>query len=279
MNIHFKLFFGIVFISILVVAADYRFFAERNFHKIHFINVEQGDAILIRTKSNCNILIDGGGYNYLVDQVSKFLPALSTKIDLVILSHPHLDHLGGLVQILNKYRVGEIMLTGVAYNSNVYLELFEVIKREEVKPFYLTKNSTLNYCGIQIQTLFPAQSIIGLEYENVNNSSITLILSIGNQKIWLAGDAELEQESELIPTLKDYQHLLPIDIYKASHHGSRTSNSLELLKILNPKTMIIQAGSKNNYSHPHFETLQTANILDMTIYRTDLNGTVTFLVP
>jgi competence protein ComEC len=278
MNSYLKLFLFLVAISVIILSADYKFFAVRNFHKIHFLNVGQGDSILVRTKSNCNILVDGGGYNVLVDQLSKHLPPLSQQIDLLILSHPHLDHLGGLVQVLSKYRVNNIMLTGVHYNSNVYTEFLRLINQSDIKPLVISKSSNYKLCGIDIQTIAPNHSISGLEFENVNNSSIVIILTVGSQKIWLAGDAELEQEQEIIPELKQFSYLLPITIYKASHHGSRTSNSYQLLEILQPKIMVIQSGKDNTYKHPHFETLQTANTLGIKIYRNDLNGTITFLV-
>jgi len=278
MNLYLKVFFFLVVISIIIIASDYKFFATRNFHKVHFLNVGQGDSVLIRTQENCNILIDGGGYNLLIDQLYKYLPPLSQQIDLVISSHPHLDHLGGLVQIFNKYRVSNVMLTGVQYNSNVYTEFLSLINQKEINPLLISKNTYFKFCDIELQTVSPNQPISGLEFENVNNSSIVTIIKIGNQKIWLAGDAEIEQEHQIINELKKYPNWLPITIYKASHHGSRTSNSYELLNILDPKIMVIQSGQGNSYKHPHFETLQTANLLGIKIYRNDLNGTVTFLV-
>lgn len=257
-------------ISILLIVYDGHFLLNQQKFKLHFLNIGQGDAILMRSPTNCSILIDGGPPNTLVDSISKYLPPLQSKIDLVILTHPHMDHMGGLIQVLERYKVEKLWMTGVGYPSAAYDQFKSLVGNVE----YVTAASKYNLCGIKLEILFPFNIMLGEELENVNNSSIVLVATINDHQVWLSGDAELEEEAELLNAydLSRYN----IEIFKAGHHGSRTSSSAQLLDTLNPKIMVIQSGEGNTYLHPHPETLQKAFQRNIKVYRNDLNGTVTF---
>jgi len=235
------------------------------------LSVGQGDAILIQTPEYKNILIDAGENGQVIEELGKQLSFFDQTIDLFILTHPHLDHFGGLFEILNKYDVKQVMMTGVASENPLYQELINEIKELNIPIIF-----PLNTKDIQIGTnsyldiLHPNQSFVGQEVDNLNNSSIVLKLVGGNLcQILLTGDAEHELEKEIILSGQD----LNCPIFKLGHHGSRTATSDEFLNAIKPETAIISAGLDNKFGHPHQETMD--KITNLEVLET-MNGTIRF---
>ncbi|MBU0727336.1 MBL fold metallo-hydrolase [Patescibacteria group bacterium] len=235
------------------------------------LSVGQGDAILIQTPEYKNILIDAGENGQVIEELGKQLSFFDQTIDLFILTHPHLDHFGGLFEILNKYDVKQVMMTGVASENPLYQELINEIKELNIPIIF-----PLNTKDIQIGTnsyldiLHPNQSFVGQEANNLNNSSIVLRLIEGNNcHILLTGDAEQELEREIILSGQD----LNCPILKLGHHGSRTATSDEFLNAIKPETAIISAGLDNKFGHPHQETMD--KITNLEVLET-MNGTIRF---
>lgn len=268
-----KLFFNFTILVLILcysVVIDLGFFKHSNQYEISFLNIGQGDATLIRTPQNCSILIDGGPRTALSQKIKDKLPILDKTIDLVVLTHPHLDHFAGILELKHRYQYKNVWLTGVQYPSKDYEALLEKINSDsKVNLKYITKPESYFLCGIKIDILMPFDSLLGQTEENVNNSSIVLLLDIKGTKILLSGDAELEEETIIIDRYSELISNANIKIFKAGHHGSRTSNTLELLKLIQPEFMVISAGESNSYGHPHFETIQKANSLGIKILRTD----------
>lgn len=257
----------------LSVVINLQHFQNRNLYELRFLNVGQGDATFIKTPTpnSCRILIDGGPPQALTQKLRHLLPTLTKEIDLLILTHPHLDHMAGFNEILHRLKIKEVWLTGIAANNHDYNYFIEQIQNSphnpNIKATYITKKFSKQICGIKFNVLWPNQSLIGKEIENLNNSSIVLQLEIKNKKILFTGDAEIEQEQDLLSQISAAQ--LESDILHAGHHGSKTSNSLELLSTVKPEYLIISAGENNTYNHPNFETIQKANLFNIKILRTD----------
>lgn len=263
----------LIIILTLSVVVNLQHFKNRNLYELRFLNVGQGDATFIKTPipNTCRILIDGGPSQAFVQKIRHLLPSLSKEIDILILTHPHADHMAGFLEILHRLKIKEIWLTGVAAGNADYNYLVQKIQQNPaIKIKYITKQFTQNICGIQFKIFWPHTSLIGKNFDNLNNSSIVLQLKIKDTKILFTGDAEFEQEQELLQILTQQQLLdLKSDILQAGHHGSKTSNTIEFLQAVNPKYMIISAGKDNRYNHPNFETIQKANLLNIKILRTD----------
>jgi len=251
---------------------NWPFINHLNHYALHFLDIGQGDAILIRSPTNCTIFIDGGPDNKLTDDLSKTLPVLENQIDLLVLTHPHADHMNGLISLLNRYEVKSVFITGISYSNPTYTEFNHLINQKGTQIYYVQAPQKYELCGIQFEIIYPINSEIGQSIENINNSSIVMRVKIKDNWVYLNGDAELEEEHEIL----EAGFKLDSDIMKAGHHGSRTSNSLEMLKAVSPKELVIQSGVGNSYLHPHPETLQKAKELGIKVKRNDIRGTISY---
>ncbi len=222
------------------------------------IDVGQGDSCLIYHKKE-KILIDTGGvYNYKIsNNTILFMKSLGiSKLDLLLLTHGDSDHLGDATNILNKMKVNKVMI-----NSNDYNDLeIEILNFKNIK----IVDKYQGFLDFKIYN----------QYKNndENASSIISLLTINNNKILFMGDATQEQEKLFI---KEYN--IQANIIKLGHHGSRTSSNKGFLKKLNLKEGIISSGRNNRFNHPHQETIDTLEILNIKYYNTQNFGTIKYV--
>ncbi|MBL7058051.1 MBL fold metallo-hydrolase [Patescibacteria group bacterium] len=238
---------------------------------VSFLNIGQGDAILIQTPGEQNILIDSGDGVKIIEELSTKLDWFDRQIDLFILTHPHNDHIGGAIEVIKRYKVKEIMYTNVSYDSPLYLALLSIIKEKNIKTLVIDAPININFgnnCALSI--IYPFEDISAKEFENINNSSVVSRLDCENKKFLLAGDVELEIEEILVEAEMD----LKADVYKASHHGSDTSNGQAFLDLVQPEITIIQVGADNTFGHPSLRTLNRLERIGSKVYRNDLDGTI-----
>lgn len=239
---------------------------------IDFLDVGQGDSILIYTSEGGVVLIDGGmkvaGRNVVV-------PHLKNKgisqIDAMIITHPHTDHIGGLIPVLKEFPVKEIYADAQVHTTHVYEELLLLIEELGI-PFYMARaGMELEVLGLdRLRVLHPSDSLLS----GLNNNSVVIKLEFGNFSSIFTGDIERPAEEVLVSS----EYELVADLLKVAHHGSRTSSTLEFITEVNPKLGIIMVGENNSYSHPNLETLVTLSAVDAEIYRTDIHGTITVRV-
>jgi competence protein ComEC len=237
---------------------------------VHFFSIGQGDAILLETPENFRILIDGGPDNSVLEKLGETLAFDQKKIDLMILTHPHADHMNGLLEVLEKMEVETVLVSGVSYGGLAYEKFWELVAEKKVQVIYVNGFDDLRVGSLLIDLLYPLRSIQGEELENVNNSSISLRVIFGEQKIFFSGDLEEEGEEELLAS----GARLGAEVYKAAHHGSRTSSTGEFLAEIGPEIAVISCGLNNKFKHPAAETLDKLWRAGATVYRTDLDGDV-----
>lgn len=239
--------------------------------EVYFLNVDQGDSIFIRTPSSNQILIDGGPKSNVLNELSKVMPFFNKSIDLVVLTHPHDDHVQGLIEVLKRYEVKAVLLTGVSFSNPNYDEFLRLTNEKEIPIFIADKDSDFSFDDVYFDVLYPLKSLSGKTVKNINNSSIATRLLYEDYEIYLGGDGENEVEQEI---LKSGQVINSV-IYKASHHGSRTASSSEFLAKIKPQIAVIQCGVDNKFSHPHPETIRNSNRAKVQrTYRTDMDGWV-----
>jgi competence protein ComEC len=236
---------------------------------VYVLDIGQGDAILIVTPANEHILIDGGPDDTVLRKLGDVMPFYEHTIDVLILTHPHADHVNGLIEVLKRYKVKQAIITGVHYGTAANEEFVELLAAKKVQVFF-AGSEDYRLGNILLDSLFPFESETGASFNNLNNSSYVFRLIYGGEIFYFAGDLEKEGEAKLVSSGLD----LRADFYKVGHHGSRTSSSVALLDLMKPEDAVISCGVDNKYKHPHAETLQKLAERGIRLFRTDIGGTI-----
>jgi len=285
-NIAFSIL-GVLFLANLLVWNVVFDFSSKHFLEVNFFDVGQGDAIFIETPQRHQILIDGGPDSIILEKLSKEMPFWDRSIDLIILTHPEKDHLVGLLEVLKKYKVENILWTGVIRETAEYKEWKKLIAKEGAK-IVLAKSDRRILLGSdpinRIEILYPFENLEGKVFKDSNNTSIINKLVFGENSFLFTGDAYKDVEGELLLNLVKQQ--LNSDILKIAHHGSKTSTSDEFLENVSPEYAIISVGKKkdllpdcdnkerNIFGHPNCEVLERLKKFGINILRTDIDGDI-----
>ena len=231
--------------------------------EVRFIDVGQGDAILIDL-NNIEILIDGGPES---DECSTYLSGyVDGALEAMIATHPHADHIGGLIAVLDSFDVERIWTNGQTSTTQTYIDFINKVNTEGADVEVARRGDTIAVGKLILEVLNPVEPLVG----DYNNNSIVLMLSYGDIDFLFMGDAEQEAEGGMIAE----NQLQDIDILKVGHHGSRTASSQTFLEEVRPEVAIYMAGIGNQYGHPHAETITALQNIGAQIYGTDSCGTV-----
>lgn len=243
---------------------------DDKFH-MYFLNIGQGDSTLIKTPENHQILIDGGPKNYVLQQLDQVMPFFDKTIDLVVITHPHADHIDGLVEVLKRYEVNAVLMTGVDYKSPSYDEFLKIVAVKKIQTYIAKNDEDFGFASVTFDVIYPDKALLGKKFINLNNSSIVMKVLYAGTTILMTGDMAFEEEDALIKTGLN----LKADILKVGHHGSKTSTSQEFLNLVKPEIAIIQSGKGNNFGHPNKESLDRLKTSGVRqIYRNDIDGRI-----
>lgn len=240
--------------------------------KVVFFDIGQGDSIFIETPQKHQILIDGGPNNKVAEKLGKQMPFWDKTIDLVILTHPDYDHLRGLLDVLDNYKVDNIMWTGELSEGKTFEAWQEKIKQESAKIILAKKGVSAKAGTTNLNVLFPAE-LPKQDSTNNNKTSIIAKLTFGSTSFLFTGDADKQAEQEITFNGED----LKANVLKVSHHGSRSATSQEFLANVRPSLAVISVGANNSYGHPHQETLSNLLEFGIKVKRTDQMGDVKIL--
>jgi competence protein ComEC len=238
--------------------------------KLVFLDVGQGDAALILPPSGEQILVDGGPDKSAAQKLGNYLPPFDKKIEYVILTHPHSDHLTSLIDVLRNYEVGQVIMTGVAHTTDDYAEFLRLIKAKNIPTLLIDRQQSLTIGKMNLEFLAPAESFLGQKIDNLNNSSIVFKLDYASTSALFTGDYENEEE-----LVSSSPAILKADVLKVGHHGSTNANDREFLKAVSPQFAVISVGADNKFGHPHYRTVYYLKQFGAQILRTDEQGDIT----
>ena len=226
-----------------------------------FIDVGQGDSIFLRSPNGKTMLVDAG----TPDSFESIQNVLSeegvTKLDVVVMTHPHSDHMGSMKRVIDNYNIGTFYMPDAVNTTSSFDRMLSALEKKKVKTKVIWGSAKTTIKGADYQ-------------DNLNDMSVVIKVTYGETSLLLTGDAESYTEELMIASEKE---LLQADVLKIGHHGSSTSSSQAFLDAVQPKAVVISLGKNNDYGHPHRETMQRLKKLGTEIYRTDELGTVRML--
>lgn len=235
--------------------------------KVHFLNVGQGDSIYVQTPNGKHILIDAGEKEY-GPRISNYLRNQGVqKLDLLVATHPHTDHIGGLAQIIRDYEIGSIYLPDVSNTTAAFQDFLIAIKQKNQAIFAAIAGYKVDL-DPALDILFLAPN--GKLYSDLNDYSAVLKITYKQTSFLLCGDAETASEDEMLKSNAD----LKADVIKVAHHGSSTSSSIKFLERVRPELAIISVGRGNAFGFPSADLLRRLSAFNISILRTDVIGTI-----
>lgn len=262
-----KLLIGIIAVILWVyLGYDYitPYFKDYDITKVHFIDVGQGDSILIESDGHF-LLIDAGERdkgNIVIDYLTN---QGVTQLDYIIGTHPHSDHIGGLSDVIQAIDSDVIMLPGISHTTKTYEKLLTAIEQTNHNITVPSVGEIYSLGDTSFTILGPVST-----YNDINNNSISIRLAHGENSFILTGDSEIESETDMA----EGKNSLKSTVLKAGHHGSHTASSNLFLDAVSPKYVIISCGKDNDYGHPHKEAVKRIEEHSATIYRTDEHGNI-----
>ena len=240
--------------------------------KVAFLDIGQGDSILIQAPNGQTMLIDGGRSTNLAKSV--IIPKLqewgAQQVDVLIPTHPDLDHIAGLVGVLENYPVKLAALTGQVHSTQIYERLLTNIRDKNIEALKVRTGTAIPFDpAVKIEVLGPDEDAV--QSDDTNNASIVIKLTYGSTSFLLTGDAEFPENKAILNHGFDVRST----VLKLGHHGSRTSTNEDWLQRVQPQLGIISAGKDNSYGHPHPEVIAALEKLKIPYIRTDEHGTIT----
>ena len=267
--------FGVALLSVLIFREVLFIIDTINPKKLEvsFLDIGQGDAILIQTPSGKNMVIDGGPNNLILERLSNKISYFDTTIDVMVSTHPDADHVTGLIPILEKYDVKKIIVSPVLGHTGVFDDLTKHVDAEYADEYIAQTGDVIDFHdGVIATILYPSKNYHEKK-NDTNDASVSLELQYGNETFLLTGDLPSTEESKLITAGLDKN----ITVYKAGHHGSKYSSGEQLLSYIKPEYTVISAGKNNRYGHPNPETISRLEKYSKEIISTIDRGTITFI--
>jgi competence protein ComEC len=262
----------IILLTLCATSLSFYFGRPDDYIHISFLDVGQGDAVLIQ-RGNIQILIDGGlSPQAITNELGRRMPYWDRNIELLVMTHPHQDHLSGLVEVLKRYNIGAVLQPDIEeseYSTGLAAEWCRLLHENKTRQITAETYQEISLGGIKLSVLSPRAG--SGTNSDPDNSALVLSVVAGDFTILLASDIGRETEFDLL-----YDRLVPdCDVLKVAHHGSSFSTTREFLNVACPELAVISVG-ENDYGHPGAEMLH--RLEDIMVYRTDARGTIEFII-
>lgn len=267
------------FIVLLALVAGFIWYAiftleAQDELRLTVFDIGQGDSIFIEAPNGNQVLIDGGPSSAVLGKLGSVMPFWDRSIDLVVLTHPHADHVAGLVEVLKRYDVGMVLESDANYSTAEYAEWHRLLKEKQIPVIIARAGQKIHLSPkTELGILTPLESFVGKSPNNVHDAMVVSKLVYGSSSALLMGDAEKQVEYRLLLSGAK----LKSDILKVGHHGSKTSTTQDFVRAVSPRYAVISVGRKNRYGHPTQQTLDTLAKFNIPIFRTDQGGDVEFV--
>jgi competence protein ComEC len=257
--------------------------SEAGTTNIWVLDVGQGESILIREPSGKKLLFDGGPDDSVLSELGIILPPWDRRLDLLVLSHNHIDHMRGFIKVLERYDVKELWISGAIHSTNDFQAFIATAYRSGIKPriVFFSPAECFTICPkiipfgeAGIQVYHPLSSMEGKSPKDQHDATLVIKVSFGSQSILLPGDIDEGHEKEMLAACKPKVCTLESTIFQAAHHGSASGLHPDFLKAVSPQAVLIPVGSKNRFGHPAPTILEKIKKAHIPVYRTDLRGRI-----
>jgi len=241
---------------------------------VYFLDVDQGDAILLVSPSGKQVLIDGGPNTTVLEHVGKYLSFFDRTIELLILTHPDADHVTGAPEILSRYRIERVLFPGTQHSSGRYEAFLSYLEEQGVTIIEPDPSIDIDLGdGLVLDIVWPTPEVFGTKPKNANNPSVVVRALFGDTSILLTGDIEKEAETSILAMGTDIRST----ILKVAHHGSKTSSSTGFLLAAQPELAIISVGRDNHFGHPHPDVIERYRQMGIPVRTTAEEGTISLV--
>lgn len=239
--------------------------------QVYMFDVGQGDSFFIQAKNGRQMLIDGGKDATVLGELARAMPWGDRTIDVVLATHPDMDHIGGLDEVLKRYKVDMFLTSEVGGETKEYKNLMELVQSKKIPAYFVWQGMAITLSDTEsFEVLFPDRDVRGWE---TNTGSVVGKFVSGERSVLFTGDSPAPIEQYLAKSIPEK---IDVDILKLGHHGSRTSTTAALLKVATPELALISAGRDNSYGHPHKEVLNLLKQFNVPYLSTQTDRTVLF---
>ncbi len=239
------------------------------------LDIGQGDSLYLQLPDKTDVVVDAGPDDRVLGQLGQAMPIGDREIELLVITHNHLDHIGGLPTILSHYKVDRIWLSDATYDTKEYAELMALLHQKLVPLTVVKMGDTTDFGPINFLVLHPPPGLAGVDPPDQHDATVALKVSYQHFCALLTGDLNFGHERQIIDFANQNHVSLACPILKVAHHGSATATSEAWLQATRPEVAIISVGLHNLYHHPAPSTLKRLTDFGVRIFRTDRNGTVT----
>lgn len=235
---------------------------------VWFLDVGQGDSILLQDDHYVQVLVDGGQGRLVLSELDKVLPFWDRTIEAVFVTHPHADHIGGVVEVLKKYQVDQIFINPVEYQTEVIAELNRLINEQGAEEHTMYQGDQVQIGDILFESVWPKPNSVG---DDINDLSQVLLVHFGELELLLTADYELNESS--FQKISRHLNQARIDVLKVPHQGNAHSLTRVILDKIDPKVAIISVG-ENTFGHPDPAIVEMIRKNEVDLYQTNENGTI-----